>query len=98
MEHDPLADDEPLRDLNLRPVLMIDLHLSQLGSTLAFDEHGPLILLPEQGGQRHAQRILRLPNHYARLHAVSVSQPAPGFVRVNEIDQHIDALFFDSER
>jgi hypothetical protein len=49
----------------------------------------------EQRARRHAQHVVRLPDHDARLDAVAVAEPVRG---VHEVGDHVHALLLDAER
>jgi hypothetical protein len=57
---------------------MVGLDFAQNGSPVLLDEDRPIAVLPEQGRQRHENRVLRLPHYDARFDAVVPGTPGKG--------------------
>ena len=62
------------------------------------EERGPCIPTAEQRTNGYLHDVVVAPHNDAHLDAIGVAEPFTGHRGIVEIDDHVDALFLDTER
>lgn len=89
---------QALDNFGFEIIAMADGHAMQAGLVVFDGEDGPISIFAEERAAGDLQHVRPFPNDDAGFHTIGITERTALFRRLGEIDNHIDALFFDAER